>query len=48
MNDSNNNNKLYFVYDFSNGFGIRRGFNVWLYLAYSCLLVNIIILKIYL
>lgn len=29
-----------FIYNFSNGFAIRRGFDVWLYLAYSSFLIS--------
>jgi len=29
-----------YIYNFSNGFAIRRGFDVWLYLAYSSFLIS--------
>lgn len=39
--ETKSDNKLFFIYDFSNGFAIRRGLNVWLYIGYGFLLVRI-------
>ena len=33
------NNSVFFIYNFNSDFEAKRGFNVWMYLAYCCLLV---------
>lgn len=40
MSEADDNGAIYMIHNLGQGFEIRRGFDVWLYLAYSLFVVS--------
>jgi hypothetical protein len=41
VNATNTDDNVFFIHKLGNDFKVQRGFDVWLYLAYSFLLVSL-------